>query len=305
MNKNNHLKGGMAFDQSRNNYDPFSVPTVSVSNNFNKANALSDPTTMGFQQGISTATEEVSNDLHAVEQDTQKAAAQMNSQVEKSKGFIGEIIGETTDAVADMETQLLGAEAKVATTGAVALAAAVDDTIQSQGPKLMETLQTATKFVYKGVNAIKAAEVQANAEADIAALKIDEVAKASQIAILMENDSNLTKEAAEAEFDILETERKEKEEAAAAAVVALEIAKAATPAAGGSRKKSITLGQIQKGGRQSAKRTKKSINDFFNSSVTSSQILKMITNTNTNRNTKVKRKRKRKRNSRISRRSRK
>jgi hypothetical protein len=300
MNKNNnHLKGGTLNAL----LDPFSVPTVSVSNNFNKANALSDPTTMGFQQGISTATEKVSNDLHAVEQDTQKAAAQMNSQVEKSKGFISEIIGETTNAVANIEAGLLTAEVDVAATGASAVVAAVDKTIKNQGPKLMNTVKTATDFVFDGLNIFKKAKVQANAEADIAALKIDEVAKASQIAILMENDSNLTKEAAEAEFDILETERKEKEEAAAAAVVALEIAKAATPAAGGSRKKSITLGQIQKGGRQSAKRTKKSINDFFNSSVTSSQILKMITNTNTNRNTKVKRKRKR--NSRISRRSRK
>ena len=127
----------------------------------------------------------------------------------------------------------------------------------------------------------------------------------------MENDSNLTKEQAEAEYDILEKERNEKEkadaaaelkiaEAAAAAATAVEVAKATSTKEGGSRKKSITLSQIQKGGRQSAKRTKKSINDFFNSSVTSSQILKMVTNTN--RNTKVKRKRKGKG---ISRRSRK
>ena len=159
----------------------------------------------------------------------------------------------------------------------------------------METLQTATKFVYEGVNAIKAAEVQANAEAEAFALKIDEAAKESQIKILM--SSGLTKEEAEIDFDILEAERKEKEaaelkiaEAAAAAATAVEIAEAA--AKGGSRKK-LTLGQIQKGGRQSAKRTKKSIHDFFNSSVTSSQILKKFLKPDEKhkRKTKVKRRR--------------
>lgn len=61
--------------------------------------------------------------------------------------------------------------------------------------------------------------------------------------------------------------------------------------AGGSRKR-LTLGQIQKGGRQSANRTKKSIHDFFKSSVTSSHILKMVKKHGDNkRNTKVKRKR--------------
>ncbi len=61
---------------------------------------------------------------------------------------------------------------------------------------------------------------------------------------------------------------------------------------GGNSRKTFTLGQIQKGGRQSANRTKKSIHDFFKSSVTSSHILKMVKKHGDNkRNTKVKRKR--------------
>ena len=61
---------------------------------------------------------------------------------------------------------------------------------------------------------------------------------------------------------------------------------------GGNSRKTLTLGQIQKGGRQSANRTKKSIHDFFKSSVTSSHILKMVKKHGDNkRNTKVKRKR--------------
>lgn len=56
--------------------------------------------------------------------------------------------------------------------------------------------------------------------------------------------------------------------------------------------KQSSLSQIQKGGRQSAKRTQKSINEFLNSSVTSSQILSMFNNQEDyKRNTKVKRKR--------------
>ena len=56
--------------------------------------------------------------------------------------------------------------------------------------------------------------------------------------------------------------------------------------------KPFSLNQIQKGGRQSAKRTKKSINEFLNSSVTSSQILNMIAKSGDDkRKTKVKRKR--------------
>ena len=61
---------------------------------------------------------------------------------------------------------------------------------------------------------------------------------------------------------------------------------------GGNSRKTLTLGQIQKGGRQSANRTKKSIHDFFKSSVTSSHILKMVKkHGDIKRNTKVKRKR--------------
>jgi len=233
--------------------------------------------------------------------------------LQADKGLLNEIISEAATAVGGVEAAVLTAELNVATTGTVAAADAIDETIKNQGPQIMKTLETATNFVFNGLNAIKKAEFKANAEADTAALKIDEAAKNEQIKILMENNINLTKDQAEAEYDILEKERNEKEKADAAAELkiaeaaasidaALEIAKAkgAAAAAGGSRKKSITLSQIQKGGRQSAKRTKKSINDFFNSSVTSSQILKMVTNTN--RNTKVKRKRKGKG---ISRRSRK
>ena len=47
----------------------------------------------------------------------------------------------------------------------------------------------------------------------------------------------------------------------------------------------LNLNQIQKGGRLSARRTKKSINEFLNSSVTSSQILNMV---NKQRHTKIK-----------------
>ena len=316
MNKNNKksLKGGMTFDQSQNNYDPFSVPTVSVSNNFNKANALLEPTTRGVQQGISTATEEVSNNFNkanALLEPTEEVSTVSDPTKSESDGAVTEAVNELTDGFAKLETTLVTAEAKVATTTAVAIADAVGNTIKTQGPKLLDNVKKGAEYLYEVVNTIKEAKFKANAEADTAALKINEAAKNEQIKILM--ISGLTKEQAEAEFDILEKERNEKEKVAAAAEVevakadasidaALEIAKAtgAAAAAGGSRKKSITLGQIQKGGRQSAKRTKKSINDFFNSSVTSSQILKMITNTNTNRNTKVKRKRKR-----ISRRSRK
>jgi hypothetical protein len=56
--------------------------------------------------------------------------------------------------------------------------------------------------------------------------------------------------------------------------------------------KPFSLNQIQKGGRQSAKRTKKSINEFLNSPVTSSQILNMIAKSGDDkRKTKIKRKR--------------
>ena len=48
--------------------------------------------------------------------------------------------------------------------------------------------------------------------------------------------------------------------------------------------KQLNLNQIQKGGRLSARRTKKSINEFLNSSVKSSQILNMV---NKQRHTKI------------------
>ena len=294
-NNNKPLKGGsvsvqsvsdplsrvttMGFQEANNG---ISDATQGVSDNLQKANTFASDATQGVSDNLDAA----KNAQLQAAQDAQKAsslvASNLNSQADKHKGFISEIIADTTDAVAAVESQILGAEAKVATTGAVAVADAVDDTIQTQGPKLMKTLQTATDFVADGWNIFKKAEVQANTEAETVALKIKQDAEQEQINILM--NSGLTKEKAEIKFDILEAERKEKEaaelkiaEAAAAAATAVEIAEinANSARAGGSRKR-LTLGQIQKGGRQSANRTKKSITDFFKSSVTSSRILKMI-----------------------------
>jgi len=62
------------------------------------------------------------------------------------------------------------------------------------------------------------------------------------------------------------------------------------PATGGASRKYIHIKEVQKGGAAAAKRAQNSINQFLNSSVTSSQILNMV-----KRKTKVKRKRNEKR----------
>ena len=207
-----------------------------------------------------------------------------NKEAEDSKGKLNEFITSATDTVVGVESKLLEAEVQVATIGPVALADAADKTINTQGPKFMKTLQSIVDFFYKGKNLFKNA--QANAEVEN--LKIEEKADAEQILVLMK--TGLTEKEAKAKYDIIKTKRekeKNNELRIAEAAAALEIAKKT----GGGRK-ILTLHQIQKGGRQSAKRTKKSINEFLNTSVTSSQILNMITNPGDHkRNTKVKRKR--------------
>lgn len=60
--------------------------------------------------------------------------------------------------------------------------------------------------------------------------------------------------------------------------------------------KKNSLKQIQKGGRMAANRTRKSINEFLNSSVTSSYIYDMVQNNMTKKGGKMKQKRKSKRN---------
>ncbi len=205
----------------------------------------------------------------------------------KPEGYINQIVTSATDTIANVESQVIGAEAKVATTGAVAVAQAVDDTINTQGPKFMKALQSIINFFYKGKNIFKNAE--ANAEVD--KLRIKQQSDAEQIEVLMK--TGLTKDQAKEKYDKIEAKREKKEdtalrieEAAAATAAAIKFAKAS----GGGRNM-FSLHQIQKGGRQSAKRTKKSINEFLNTSVTSSQILNMIIKSDDHkRNTKVKRK---------------
>jgi hypothetical protein len=207
---------------------------------------------------------------------------------EETVGHVGKLITSATDTIAEVEAQIIGAETKVATIGAVAVAKAAADTINTQGPTFMETLRSAINFLYKGKNMF--AKEKANSEVE--KLKIKEQSDAEQIRVLME--TGLTKAAAKEKYDKIEAKREKKEdtklrieEAAAATAAAIKIAKTT----GGGRN-IITLHQIQKGGRQSAKRTKKSINEFLNTSVTSSQILNMISNPGHHKeNTKGKRKR--------------
>jgi hypothetical protein len=131
------------------------------------------------------------------------------------------------------------------------------------------------------LNILKKAEVEAATTAETAALQIEQNAKQKQEKILEE--AGLSKVEITKEMEKIEEEKKkieatevEIEKTALAAETALKIAEIKASAKGGSSRKRLTLGLIQKGGRQSANRTKKSITDFFKSSVTSSRILKMI-----------------------------
>ncbi len=201
----------------------------------------------------------------------------------KSEGVVDKVI----NTISNVEAKVIETEAKVATTGAVAVAKAVKNTIDTQGPEFITALQSIINFFYKGKNIFKNAEVNAEVEK----LKIKQKSDAEQIEVLME--TGLTKEQATEKYDKIEAKREKKEdtelriaEAAAATAAAIKFAKAS----GGGRNM-FSLHQIQKGGRQSAKRTKKSINEFLNTSVTSSQILNMIIKSEDHkRNTKVKRK---------------
>jgi len=285
--------------QKANEIIPFSDAQKEVSNNINKANTFVSDATSQINSLASDANNSVSQ--------AQNAANAQLQLGQPSKGILNEIIEETgnavsdvADTVANVEGKFLGVEAKALTTSGVAVATALGDTIEDKGPEFADVAKKATTFLGGIYKNLEIAKEQIKAETEIAKLQIDKQSKASQIEIL--KDPKLpeaqAEAQAEAEFKKIEEKREEDEkadrdaelkmeEAAAAAATALELAKAAAtaPASGGSRKKMMTLSQIQKGGRQSANRTKKSINDFFNSSVTSSQILKRFAKPDNKRKT--------------------
>jgi hypothetical protein len=304
MNKNINnkpLKGGAAL-QTLTNYDPGLQATEIASNNLNKATgtALQQSNTV-----VSNATSHANNLTPNVNSD---------SELENVfKDVIGSAV-EIGSIATTLEVEALGTEAVVATEAVAKAAAkaaeAATKAAAEATTKVSNTIVTVAPQVKAGI--VKMTDVwndltkvfqDAAAKSDINAFEISEKADQIQRQILL--DEGLSFEQANAKLENLkknkEVEAKAETKAevdiaaaAAAAATAVKIAEIAAEAKqnGGSRKK-LTLGQIQKGGRQSAKRTKKSINDFFNSSVTSSQILKRFLKLDENhkRKTKIKVKR--------------
>ena len=307
MNKNikKSLKGGLNTDLiSSADYD-VSGPLLQQTNNafsdvnkssFNATSQINGlvPDTNNYISNVSQAREQIGQQVgeqvgqQVGQQAREQAREQVGEQVGESEGFIGEI----ANAVGDVESEVIKAEAKVTTTSAVAVADAVGSTIKNQGEKIMNAIKTTAKFGYNALNTVKKVEAEAEAEADVFSLEIAEDAKEKQIETLKEK--GITEEQAEAEFEKIEEKREEDKkadhdaevkiaEAAAATATALKLTEASVGKGGNKRR--MTLSQIQKGGRQSAKRTKKSINDFFKSSVTSSQILKKFAKPDNKRKT--------------------
>jgi predicted CopG family antitoxin len=287
--------------QKANEIIPFSDAQKEVSNNINKANTFVSDATSQINSLASDANNSVSQAQNAA---NSLGTAASNAQLQESPGITDEIkyvikdganfAGEIGSLAATVELQQGAILADTAVNAASEAAERVGKTLKTNSPQIMDAIQTTSELFFNGQNVYEKIKDEAKAKADVISTQINADAKSSQIEILMR--SGITKEEAEAEFKKIEEKREEDEkadrdaelkmeEAAAAAATALELAKATSNKEGGSRKKMMTLSQIQKGGRQSANRTKKSINDFFNSSVTSSQILKRFAKPDNKRKT--------------------
>jgi hypothetical protein len=113
-------------------------------------------------------------------------------------------------------------------------------------------------------------------------IEVKEASKKAQIATMVASRPGLTEEEARKEIDDAERLEKEKEELQKIQQFELEKAKivgefkSERKSMLGGGKRGSTLKNIQKGGKMSAKRTQKSINDFLKPSMTSSSILKLI-----------------------------
>ena len=177
-------------------------------------------------------------------------------------------------------------EGLAAVNASVDLAATAADVAKNKLPGFIDNIKDVTKVVTEGIGEV-------NNVIDNTTLEMEEASIKGQIDTMMASRPGLTEEQAIMELE--ENERLEKEEnrmelenkkieakiAEAAAIAkkadALETASEAKIVAlsgGGSRRS--TLKNIQKGGKMSAKRTQKSINDFLKPSITSSSILKML-----------------------------
>lgn len=261
---------------------------------------------------LSDTTQGISNNLDAIKQkeaaqaQAEQAASKQAAEAEQDASNKG-IFATVVKSITDVEADVLAAEAKVATAGfAATFSAALEtatDLLHDKGPGL-------TKFgkeVLQTKSALEVVAANVNADTTSQILAIDEKSKDDQIKIIMDT-KKLTPTQAKSEFEKIERERERERRIAVIDTLDLAKVKATSGQAGGSIKR-LTLGQIQKGGRQSAKRTKKSINDFLNSSVTSSHILKMVTkqgdkHSDNKRKTKVKVKRRNGKNSKKVRKSR-
>lgn len=80
---------------------------------------------------------------------------QADKDLQADKGFLNEIISEAATAVGGVEAKLLEAELTVATTGTVAAADAVGNTIKTQGPKLLDNVKKGAEYLYEVVNTLK------------------------------------------------------------------------------------------------------------------------------------------------------
>jgi hypothetical protein len=284
----------------------------------------------GTNNSVLGATSQVSNELGEANKAALNVGSQANNLIPKVdtsnltatseiENVFKDVIGSAVaigSLATTLEVEALGTEAVVVTEAAAKAAAkaaeaatkaaakatrVVSDTIQTEAPQVIDSVKKLATVWYD----LQATLQEAAVKLDVDALKIAEQSKTDQIQILMTN--GLSKDQANAKLEEIEKkeerkkerdekEREREEKNATMLELATINANAIKTQDGGSRKRN-TLSQIQKGGRQSAKRTQKSINDFFNSSVTSSQILKMVTKNGDKprdkhkRKTKVKRRR--------------
>ena len=172
------------------------------------------------------------------------------------------------------------------------LAKTATDIAKTKLPDIMNNVKDVTKIVTEGVGEI-------NNIIDTTTLETKEDLIKERIATMMALHPVLTEEQARIELEeekrLEEEERLKKEETEKVKELELELeiekAKAKADiletaseakivgATGGSAKESkkkTTLKNIQKGGKMSAKRTQKSIDDFLKPSITSSSVLRMI-----------------------------
>jgi hypothetical protein len=187
-------------------------------------------------------------------------------------------------------TNIVKMQGIAATNASADLAKTATDIAKTKLPDIMHNVKDVTKIVTEGVGEI-------NNVIDTTRLEMKEDLIKERIATMMASHPVLTEEQARIELEeekrLEEEERLKKEETEKVKELELELeiekAKAdvletaseakIVGATGGSAKgskKRTTLKNIQKGGKMSAKRTQKSIDDFLKPSITSSSVLKMI-----------------------------